>query len=180
MAASEAREPAARSVNAPGDGKDIRFGFDLPLADSPEDLRRSVIASVVPPLELQGPELEVLEAGPERYASRLVIGRLDQLRVVEWRPGGGALGAIEHRTGGQVRLAVRFALRAVPVDSGSRLEGACAVRAGGAALEWTFRLSRKRTLVRRLAAGWVPHPEHVVWSRLRVVRDPEAIAARLG
>ena len=146
------------------------LSFDLEVDAAPATVRDWSVRSVLgdPSSDPEGPALTVLEQGPQRYASRYEVGRVRQLRVVEWTGTDHVEGAVVHSVNERVRLSARYNADVAGVRRGSRL----AVRYGletpilGVAL--SFRLARRRSMARRLAEAWIRPTNRTDWSTLTI------------
>lgn len=145
--------------------------FRAVVASTPEEIRRRLIASVIGDGEEGRGRLEVLERGPDRYASRFHLGSLDQLRVVEWSSPEHAQGAIEHSIGGRLRLSARYDIRLQPEGPRLRVDASYVLTTPFRGLAFSFRIGRRRALARRLASSWLPIEDARGWQRIEIVQS---------
>jgi len=145
--------------------------FRLVVRDTPEEFRRRVVASVVGEDARETPDLEVLDRGPDRFASRFRSGAVEQLRVVEWSGVREAHGAVEHSIGGHLRLSARYALSVVPASGAMALQARYLLTTPHLGLAYSFRWGRRRVLARRLIGRWVPTADRAAWRSLEIHRS---------
>lgn len=152
--------------------------FRAVVSATPEELRRRLIASVVG----DGPEgdasLEILDNGPERYASRFRSGPIEQLRVAEWAAPDRAQGAIEHSISGQLRLTARYSVGLSVVGGRTVVDVRYTLTTPFQGLAFSFRFGRRHTLAQRLASPWLPLADPSAWRRIQIVRSGPVRASR--
>ena len=144
------------------------FGFEIRVPATSVAIRERSIRSVLGDANGGAGDLEVLERGPDRFASRMRLGEISQLRVVEWEGADRAIGAIEHSEGGRPRLSARYRLVLSPEEQQVRVAASYELTTPFRGLAWTFRLSRRRSLARRLATAWLPSDDPRVWRSIEL------------
>lgn len=107
--------------------------------------------------------LTILDRGPDRFASRYVEGSSSQLRVVEWSGERRAHGAVLHSVGTSPRFSARYALEIETAKDGSRLAIRYDLETPILGLALSFRIARRRALVRRLSASWLRLEDERRW-----------------
>jgi hypothetical protein len=138
---------------------------------TPTELRQRLVESVVGDGSGGVGDLEILDNGPDRFASRFRAGQVHQLRVAEWSSPNEAQGAVEHSIGGRVRISARYSVR-IRSENGRTVVGATYILTTPfQGLAFSFRLGRRWSLVRRLASSWLPIASAPEWKGIEIIRS---------
>ena len=145
--------------------------FRAVVATPPAEVRRRLIASVVGEASAGDDTLEILDRGPDRYASRFRSGPMEQLRVAEWSGADRARGIVEHSLSGRIRLTARYDVRLNPQERRTAVTATYTLTTPFRGLAFSFRLARRRALVRRLVGSWLPLRDARDWGEIEIVRS---------
>jgi hypothetical protein len=145
--------------------------FRAVVAASPMELRARLVESVVGAADDQDESLEILDNGPDRYASRYRAGSIEQLRVAEWSGPDQAQGAIEHSIDGQMRLMARYAIGLNVASGRTVVTAKYTLTTPFQGLAFSFRIGRRYALARRLAASWLTLASPDAWRRIEIVHS---------
>ena len=145
--------------------------FRAVVVATPDELRRRLVSSVVGEAGAGDAELEILDNGPSRYASRYRAGDIEQLRVAEWASPDRAQGATEHSIAGRMRLTARYSVRLEVVNDRTVVAATYTLTTPFQGLALSFRFGRRRALARRLAGSWLPLSSPQAWDHIEIVRS---------